>query len=436
MQIENYNKYFYQLFKDWGWNDVLAAYANLFVNILILFIITALFNFFLRKFLKRFIIKLTAKSKTKLDNFLVKNKTLSYFSLFLTLIIIRWAAPITMTDFTAYQSGITTLLNIINIIVIIFLVRAILRGFKDYLKTKDNYKDKPIDSYIQVFMIFTWMMGLVLIFSIFTGKSIWYFVTGLGAFSAVVLLIFKDSILGFVASIQVAANDMVRIGDWITMEKYGADGDVIEINLSSVKVRNFDNTITTIPTYYLISDSFKNWRGMINSGGRRIKRALLIKASSIRFLEKEEVKKLESISLIREYLTHRQEDIDKYNQDQNIDKSVLMNGRNQTNFGVFRKYIDSYLNQHSAINKDMVIMTRQLAPTEKGIPLEIYAFSKDKVWQNYEYIIADIFDHLLASLKYFELEIFELPSGQQFDIHMTNKNKGLNENQNTEKYRK
>jgi miniconductance mechanosensitive channel len=186
-----------------------------------------------------------------------------------------------------------------------------------------------------------------------------------------------------------------------------------------VKVRNFDKTITTIPTYYLISDSFKNWRGMSESGGRRIKRAIIIKANSIKFVDEDLFQKLKGIQLISDYIEHRQADIDDYNKSNNIDKSLTINGRNQTNFGVFRKYIDEYLHQNSAVSDDMTIMTRQLAPTAQGVPLEIYCFSVDKIWKNYEYIIADIFDHLLASIPYFELEAFELPSGKDLDLIKT-----------------
>jgi miniconductance mechanosensitive channel len=253
---------------------------------------------------------------------------------------------------------------------------------------------------------------LIIVFSIITGKPLIKFLTALGAFSAVLLLIFKDTILGFVASIQVTVNDTVRLGDWITMEKYGADGDVFEINLASVKVRNFDNTITTIPTYYLISDSFKNWRGMSISGGRRIKRSILIKANSIKFLTETDIEEMKKIKLISSYVQKRQQEINEYNSAHNIDKSVQLNGRNQTNFGAFRVYVDYYLEQHPDINKDMMMMTRQLAPTAEGIPLELYAFSKDKVWANYERVMANIFDHLLAAIPYFDLECFELPSGK------------------------
>ncbi|NND30959.1 MAG: mechanosensitive ion channel, partial [Saprospiraceae bacterium] len=247
-----------------------------------------------------------------------------------------------------------------------------------------------------------------------TGIAFIQFITTIGAASAIVILIFKDTILGFVASIQVSINDIVRIGAWITFEKYGADGDVIEINLSTVKVQNFDKTFTTIPTYALISDSFKNWRGMKNSGGRRIKRALNIKLDSVSYLTKDEVNSLKKIERIAAYLETRQADIEAFNSKHNVDKELPLNGRNLTNLGVFRKYVETYIENHSATNKDMTIMVRQLAPSTQGIPLEIYAFSSDKRWQNYEYIMADIFDHIIAAVPYFNLEIFELPSHSTF----------------------
>jgi miniconductance mechanosensitive channel len=226
--------------------------------------------------------------------------------------------------------------------------------------------------------------------------------------------------LGFVASIQVSINNMVNIGDWITFEKYGADGDVIEINLATVKVQNFDKTITTIPTYALISDSFKNWQGMVNSTGRRIKRSLKIKLNSVHYITKDQVDKLTNIQLISNYIKKRQSDIDTYNTNNNIDKSLLINGRNLTNLGVFRKYIETYIEHHPAINKEMMIMVRQLEPTTQGIPLEIYTFSSDKRWENYEYIMADIFDHVIAAVPYFDLEIFELPNSSNSKSTLNN----------------
>ncbi len=229
-----------------------------------------------------------------------------------------------------------------------------------------------------------------------------------------ILLIFKDTILGFVASIQVSVNDIVRIGDWITFSKFGADGYVTEINLATVRVQNFDNTFTTIPTYSLIADSFQNWRGMQESEGRRIKRSLFIKQNSIRFLSSEELEDLKKIQLIAPYIEHREKDVLKYNRATEADKSLLINGRNQTNLGIFRKYADAFLHENPAINKDLFLMVRHLAPTDKGIPLEIFCFCYDKRWENYEHIQADIFDHLISAIPYFGLELFESPTGTDF----------------------
>jgi len=317
-------------------------------------------------------------------------------------------------DFEYLENLVEKGLQVFTILLVLWVARSLLNTLKDYFKTLPRLKDKPIDSYIQVFMIFAWVLGLLSAFAIITGIEFIKFITTIGAASAVIILVFKDTILGFVASIQVSINDMVRIGDWITFEKYGADGDVIEINLSTVKVQNFDKTITTIPTYALISDSFKNWRGMENSDGRRMKRALNIKLDSIHYLAKDEVDALKKINSIASYLESRQSDIDAYNTSNNINKELLLNGRNLTNIGVFRKYIETYIENHSGTNKEMMIMVRQLAPGTQGIPLEIYAFSSDKRWKNYEYIVADIFDHVIAAVPYFNLEIFELPSNSSF----------------------
>ena len=257
-------------------------------------------------------------------------------------------------------------------------------------------------------MIVLWIFGTIIIVSEIFDIDTKNLLAILGAISAVIILIFRDTILGFVASVQVSLNDMVRIGDWITFDKFGADGDVTEINLATVKVRNFDNTTTTIPTYSMISDSFRNWRGMLNSDGRRIKRYVLIKASSIRFMKDQEIENLKKIQLLTSYIQHRQDEIVKYNSNHNVDKTIAINGRNMTNFGLFRKYITQYLHNHPGLNKDMILLCRQLQPTQNGIPLEIYAFSNDKKFENYEYIMSDIFDHIFASIKYFDLEICEM----------------------------
>jgi miniconductance mechanosensitive channel len=232
--------------------------------------------------------------------------------------------------------------------------------------------------------------------------------------AAILLLVFKDSILGFVASIQLSAYNMVRIGDWVTVPDYSADGDVIEINLSTIKVQNWDKTITTIPTYAFISESFTNWKGMEQSGGRRIKRALNIKIDSIKFCSPEMLEHFGKYQLIRDFILKKEREISDYNKENNVDKSELINGRQLTNIGVFRVYIEEYLKHNPNINENMTLMVRQLKPTEYGLPIEIYAFSKDKRWIQYESIMADIFDHLFAAAPGFYLEIFERPSGRDF----------------------
>lgn len=408
--------YFYDLLKDTTeLSDFYALVFNAFINSVIVLILCFILFKVLRLFALRLVNKIAEKSKTHFDDLLVKNKTFINLSNLVVFYVLSAFTDELYVDFEAFENIISLIIHALLVVFSIWTIRSVLKTINDYLKTLDTFKDKPIDSYIQVVMIFLWLIGIIIIFSIITGKPLIKFLVGLGTLSAILLLIFKDTILGFVASIQVAANDIVRIGDWITMEKYDADGDVIEINLASVKVRNFDKTITSIPTYYLISDSFKNWRGMSESGGRRIKRAIMIKANSITYVSPDHLKKLKKIHLITDYLEQQSIEIDNFNTENNIDKSVLINGRNLTNFGVFRKYIDEYLKSHSAVNKEMSIMTRQLAPTPQGIPLEIYCFSKDKVWKNYEYIMADIFDHILAAVPYFKLEVYELPSGKDFN---------------------
>ena len=397
-----------------GASTLVAEYLNMLVLLLALLIIVAILDYMVRKLIRITFIRVAIKTKTRFDDLLITNKVPRNIAHIIPLLFAIKIIPFVFADFPLFESVVEKGLIVFAIVLTLWIVRSLLNTLKDYLKILPAFRDKPIDSYIQVFMIFAWLGGLMSAIAIITGIPFIQFATGLGAISAVLILVFKDTILGFVASIQVSINDMVRIGDWITFEKYGADGDVIEINLATVKVQNFDKTITTIPTYALISDSFKNWRGMVKSDGRRIKRSLSIKLNSVKYLSKDEVDKLSKIQLITPYLKARQNDIDSYNSNNGINKELALNGRNLTNIGVFRKYAQTYLEHHSAINKGMMIMVRQLEPTAQGIPLEVYAFSSDKRWENYEYIMADIFDHLIAAVPYFDLEVFELPTGSCF----------------------
>ncbi|MDT7827473.1 mechanosensitive ion channel [Pricia sp. S334] len=393
-----------------GMGENFASYLNLLLVLIGAIVLAALLDFIIWKILRSLSVRLARRSATNFDNFLVAHKVPRYVAHIIPLLLLFELVPIAFIGFDYAGNLAMKLLQILFVVLSLYTIKSIFRSTIDYLKTKSRFRDKPMDSYVQVFTIFLWIISILTIFAIITGVEIWKFFTALGAGSAIILLIFKDSILGLVASIQVSINDMVRIGDWITFEKYGADGDVVEITLATVKVQNFDKTITTIPTYALISDSFKNWRGMQESGGRRIKRALIISQKSIRFLSDDDVAALQKIQLIEPYIIDRSENINTYNSENGRNKELAINGRNLTNIGVFRKYVTDYLQNHSAVNKGMTLMVRQLAPTPQGIPMEIYVFSADKRWQNYEYVMSDIFDHLLAALPYFDLEVFELPT--------------------------
>ncbi len=412
MEVKTFNlrHWVYNKLVDFGVSEQAAEYLNMLLLLVGLLIVIFIIDIVIRRVLIGTFTQFAKRTRTNFDDFLISNKVPRNVAHIIPLLIALEFAPDVFADFYDFEIIIEKALKVFAIVLTLWIVRSLLNTLKDFLKTLPRLKDKPIASYIQVFMIFAWLGGIMSAIAIVTGIPFLKFLTGLGAISAVIILVFRDTILGFVASIQVSINDMVRIGDWITFEKYGADGDVTEITLATVKVQNWDKTITTIPTYALISESFKNWRGMTSSEGRRIKRSLSVKQDSIKCLSTEDIEKLKKIHIIKPYLETRQTDISNYNNSKNIDKSISINGRNLTNIGVFRKYVQTYIENHSAINKDMTIMVRQLEPTAEGLPIEIYAFSSDKRWVNYEYIMADIFDHVLAAVPYFDLEIFEYPS--------------------------
>jgi miniconductance mechanosensitive channel len=297
------------------------------------------------------------------------------------------------------------------LIVVLVAVNAVLNAANQIYQRFEISKRVPIVGYIQVIKIILAISVAILVISALIDQSPLVLFTGLGAMTAVILLIFKDTILGLVAGIQLVGNNMVRPGDWIEMPKFGADGDVLEITLNTVKVQNFDKTITTIPTYALISDSFKNWRGMSESDGRRIKRSISIDVSSVKFCTPEMVEKFRKFAVLSAYISRKEAELAAHNKARGLDDSVLVNGRRMTNLGTFRNYLVAYLRAHPSINQEMTFLVRQLQPTELGVALEIYIFSADKNWVNYEEIQADIFDHIFAALPYFELRPFQRPTG-------------------------
>ncbi|WP_423818887.1 mechanosensitive ion channel domain-containing protein [Salinimicrobium sp. TIG7-5_MAKvit] len=398
-------------FIEQGMDVDVAHFLNMLINIAIVGVLWYVMHYITKKLVLTSFQRFTNKTVTTFDDYLVKSNFPRYISNIFPLLLLILTVPVVFEDYPKLLSVFEKLVDIYIIFLTVFIGRSLVRTTTNYMKRHERYHDKPIESYAQILIIFFWSIGIIFMFSELTGKSVVGFLISLGAASAIILFIFKDTILGFIASIQVSVNDIVRIGDWITFSKYGADGFVTEINLATVRVQNWDNTYTTIPTYNLISDSFHNWRGMQESPGRRIKRSLNIKQNSIRFINDEDLARFQEFDLIASYIHEKQEEINTYNSKLGVDKKYLINGRHQTNLGVFRQYALSYLKAHPKIHKEMTMMVRHLPPTTQGIPIEIYCFSEDKRWEYYEAITADIFDHLIAAIPYFDLQLFESPSG-------------------------
>lgn len=413
LQSEVYSWLFEKLLST-GLSEKFAHAINSVLLLILLAILLYVADIFLRKFFLLFVLKAVRKTRTRFDDFLVRNKVIKYFMHILTIILAKQFLPLIFVGFPRWIEATMKFTDVVLIITISLFVNGIIKSIRDWLKLKKAFEEKPVDSYAQVVSIFVFFVCGILIFSTLTGKSPITFLISLGAASAILMLVFKDTILGFVASIQVSANDMVRVGDWVEMPKYNADGDVLSINLNTVKIQNWDKTITTVPTYAFITDSFKNWRGMTNSGGRRIKRTINFKISSFKFCDEQMLEKFKKYRLIRDYIIQKEEEIVKHNQQLGDASMIAVNIRRLTNIGVFRVYADNYILEKPEINTKMTAMVRQLQPTSKGLPLEIYCFTSDVRWAYHERIAADIFDHLLTVASEFELEIFEEPSGSDF----------------------
>ena len=400
----------FNLIQNAGLSDKIAHIVVSVGLLIIVFIGLYLIHMLISAISQSILTKLIQKTKTNWDDFLLQNKVLNKLSQLILVIIAQQMIPLIFIGFPNFNVGLNKFLQILVILAVYAFINSLLKTGRDILRTSKAFVDKPLDSYLQVIQIFLFFVVGTLIVSILTGNSPWSFLVSLGAASAILMLVFKDTILGFVASIQVSANDSVRVGDWISMPKYGADGDVVQINLNNVKIQNFDKTITTIPTYTLLSDSFTNYRGMQESGGRRIKRSINIKIATIRYLNEAEIEDLKKIELLAPYIEKRETEIKAYNRESGVDETVLVNGRRMTNIGLFRAYINAYAKQNPDIHKGLTFMVRQLAPTEHGLPLELYMFTNGTQWAFFENTMSDLFDHLFAAIKYFHLEVFELPA--------------------------
>lgn len=407
------------LLRDWIVSQGLAlSAADLLARgaIFTLIIILSLIAYLLAKhFILKGLTAIISRTSTQWDDVLLRKKVFNRLAHLAPAIVMYLFISIPLVDYDWIISLMNEVILIYMIIMGILALDAFLNASLAIYESYEISNKIPIKGFVQVFKIIIYFSSGIFIIAILLDKTPVYLFSSLGALTAVLMFIFKDAILGFVAGIQLTANQMVANGDWIEMPKYGADGDIIEIALTTVKVQNWDKTITTIPTYALITESFKNWRGMSESGGRRIKRSISIDMNTIQFCTEEMLERFSKIQYISNYIEKQKIELQTYNQVERVDHSSLVNGRRMTNIGTFRAYVEAYLRNHPKINHEMTFLVRQLAPSEHGLPIEIYVFSKDKAWANYESIQADIFDHILAVIPEFDLQVFQDPSGRDFN---------------------
>jgi miniconductance mechanosensitive channel len=427
-------KFFLENIREVGELSFLAKPAAAFITLLILIFLAWLGHYLTRQIVLRIVHQIARRSKTTWDDMLVNRKVFRNLAHLVPALILYYSAgfsyPIIYQEVSELSEATVRMLSqdyyfslsgfltktaqIYFVFIFIFLFNSLLNAGLDIYNTTSYAKHRPIKGYLQLFKILIFFLSGILIISILLERNPTVLLAGLGAMGAVLLLIFKDSILGFVASIQLSGNNMVKIGDWVEMRSRGADGTVIDITLNTVKVQNWDRTISTIPTYSMVSESFINWKGMEESGGRRIKRAVNIDMNTIKLCDTALLNHLEKFLIIKDYVREKEKEIKEYNKKKNISDEDIISGRRQTNIGIFRKYLETYLHQHPMVNNDMTFLVRHLHPSEKGLPVEIYVFCKDKAWASYESIQADIFDHILAVIPEFDLRVFQEPSGTDF----------------------
>ena len=411
-------------------DDTFTLYTDLLVNqgvspataditvriglVVVMVLLAFLANWIAKRVILRAVKAITRITPFKWDNIMVETGVFTRLSHLAPALVIDAFGPVALGSNPVVLAGIEDATSLYLIIIALMVLSALLNAVQRIVAGTTRGATIPIKGFTQAVMLIATLVGLVFALSTLMGKSPLYFFSGLGALTAVLLLVFKDALLGFVAGIQISVNQLVRVGDWIEMPKAGADGDVIDVSLTTVKVRNWDRTITTIPTYSLISDSFKNWRGMSESGGRRIKRSLYIDMQSVRFADEAMLEHWQKFRLLKPYLAEKLAEIAEENARRGDDFGILGNGRRLTNLGTFRAYCVAYLRAHPKIHQDMTFLVRQLQPTENGLPLEIYVFTNDIRWAYYEGIQADIFDHMLAIIDQFGLRVFQSPSGRDF----------------------
>lgn len=401
------------IFRDLNFLELYAKLTSVLLSIVALIIVAMIVHWITKVLTIKIIHRLVEKSKTDWDDYLLKHKVFQSLSHVASALVFYYS--VNFSQILEVTSLLTTFTNIYFVIIFVKVVSGTLKAANDIYLTTPYAASRSIKGYIQLVMILVYFIAVIFIVAIIFKKSPLGLLTGLTAFAAVLLLVFKDPILGLVASIQLSANNMLKPGDWIEVPKHNANGTVVDISLTTVKVQNGDKTISTIPTYSLVTDSFLNWSGMEESDGRRIKRSVNIDMKSVRFCDEKMLDKFQQFRLIKDYVTEKQNEIAEHNKNLGVVDDSIPNGRRQTNLGIFRKYLEAYLKNNPYINNDMTFLVRHLQPTEAGIPIEIYVFSKEKQLNNYEDIQSDIFDHVLAVIPEFELRVFQAPSGSDIN---------------------
>ena len=411
--MEQVTGFINEILLSWGFSQSWADDLTSGIILVVILAIAFLGDAICRHIILTAVARLVKKTKATWDDIVFDRKVLTHVSHLVAPIVLYILLPLAISNL-GLLSFIQRICMIYIIAVFLKFISSLLTALFHVYSEKEQFRDRPLKGVLQTVQVILLFIGGIIIGSSLIDKSPMVLLTGLGASAAVLMLVFKDSIMGFVSGIQLSANNMLRVGDWIQMPKYGADGTVIEVTLNTVKVRNWDNTITTIPPYALVSDSFQNWRGMQESGGRRIKRSIRIDMNSVKFCTPEMLAKYKKIQLLKDYIEETEKVIEDYNKEHGIDNSILVNGRRQTNLGVFRAYLTNYLKSLPTVNQDLTCMVRQLQPTEQGIPLELYFFSAIKAWVPYEGVQADVFDHVLAIIPEFDLHVFQNPTGEDF----------------------
>ncbi len=414
--METVQQWLDALLSDAGIANEWISFVRMLIGLFVLALIAILAYLVTKHFLVRFINAFFRKTSFKWDDVLADRKTFDSLAHIIPAIIVRASMPKLFVNYPQFQPFMIKMADVYILIATTMIIISFVKVVEYVLSHSPVFVNKPIASYFQLLRIVIYIAIFITILSVLLGKSPMYFLTAFGAMTAIILLIFKDTILGLVASVQISTNDVVRVGDWVEMPKFNADGDVIAINLNTVKVRNWDKTITAIPTFYFITDSFKNWRGMQESGGRRIKRSLLFNVRSIKFVDPKTRERFKKYTLISDFVSQRQGEIEKHNVEAAVDTSQLINGRRMTNIGVFRIYVENYLKQHKGIQQQMTMLVRQLASDDRGLPIEIYCFTNTTSWLEYETIQSDIFDHLFAAASWFDLELYQQPAGSDIEV--------------------